>query len=271
MRYSVTMDVLVEMTQGPGWLARENDRIVFLPGDESVDIAHDVIEPLLIPRDIDESFAAFREWIHSGRPLPGMLLVSLESSVRLMSHNLSGLDVTEAANDATHRLDLGTTSEIVTVGMISSLVVNDAAEEASGMLVEGVVRASGLRIHMHRGWGTAGHRDTDIELPNSELHLELDGQSIMVGNGLAIGRWPYSHPDFDESLEPLILGDPAVSRLHAVVVPTDQGIALADRGSHNGSWVIRASGESVRVGPDSVEPLAAGDQIRVGDTVLQVQ
>lgn len=271
MRYSRTMDVLVEMTAGTGWLARENDRIVFLPNAESIDIAHDVIEPLLIPRDIDESFATFREWIHSGRPLPAMLLVSLESSVRLMSHDLAGLDVTEAANDATHRLDLGTTSETVTVGMISSLVVNDDAEDASGMLVEGVVRASGLRLHMHRGWGTAGPRDTDIGLPNSELHLELDGQSIMIGNGLVIGRWPYSHPDFDETLEPLILGDPAVSRLHALVLPTEQGIALADRGSHNGSWVIRASGESVRVTADAAEALSAGDQIRVGDTILQVQ
>ncbi len=265
------MDVLVEMTPGSGWLARENDRIVFLPGAESIDVAHDVIEPLLIPRDIDESFATMREWIHSGRPLPSMILVSLESSVRLMSHNLAQLTVTEAANEATHDLDLGTTSEIVTVGMISSLVVNDAEEEASGMLVEGVVRASGLRLHMHRGWGTAGPRDTDIDLPNSELHLELEGQSIMVGNGLVIGRWPYSHPEFDEALEPLILGDPAVSRLHALVIPTDDGIALADRGSHNGSWVIRASGESVRVSPESPEPLLAGDQVRVGDTILQVQ
>lgn len=265
------MDVLVEMTPGAGWLARENDRIVFLPGAESIDIAHDVIEPLLIPRDIDESFSTLREWIHSGRPLPAMVLVSLESSVRLMSHNLDGLDVTEAANDATHRLDLGTTSEIVTVGMISNLTVNDESEGASGMLVEGVVRASGLRLHMHRGWGTAGPRDTDIDLPNSDLHLELDGQSIMIGNGLVLGRWPYSHPDFDEALEPLILSDPAVSRLHALVIPTGQGISLADRGSHNGSWVIHESGESVRVNPDSMEALTAGDQIRVGDTILSVR
>lgn len=267
----MSMDVLVEMAPGAGWLARENDRIVFLPSAESIDVAHDVIEPLLIPRDIDESFAAFRDWIHSGRPLPAMLLVSLDSSVRLMSHNLDGVEVTEAANDATHRLDLGTTAEIITVGMISSLVVHDENEQASGMLVEGVVRAGGLRLHMHRGWGTAGPRDTDIDLPNSELHLELDGQSIMVGNGLVIGRWPYSHPNYDETLEPLILSDPAVSRLHALVLPTEHGIALADRGSHNGSWVIRSNGDSIRVGPDANEPLSAGDQVRVGDTILRVR
>jgi len=266
------MDVLVEMSPGAGWLARENDRIVFLPEAESIDVAHDVIEPLLIPRDIDESFKTLREWIHSGRPLPSMLLIGLESSVRIMCHDLGGLEVTEAANDATHRLDLGTTAEVMSVGMIANMVVNDPDESASGMLVEGVVRAGGVRVYLHRGWGSdAGARDTDIDLPNSELHLELDGKSIMIGNGLAIGRWPYSHPEFDEALEPLILSDPAVSRLHAVVLPTSSGVSFADRNSHNGSWVIRESGQPSRVEADEPQALAAGDQIRVGDTILRVQ
>lgn len=271
MRYSEAMDVLVEMTPGTGWLARENDRVVFLPNAESIDIAHDVIEPLLIPRDVNESFTTMREWIHSGRPLPPMLLLSLESSVRLMSYDLGGVEVTEADTEKKHRLDLGTTTEIVTVGMIANIVVHDDDENASGMLVEGVIRASGLRVYMHRGWGTAGARDTNISLPVSDLHLELDGQTIMVGNGLVIGRWPYSHPDFDQDLEPLILSDPAVSRLHAIVQPTVDGLALKDSGSHNGSWVIKSNGESIRVSPDRPQPLSLGDQIRVGDTTLRVQ
>lgn len=265
------MDVLVEMTPGTGWLARENDRVVFLPRAESIDVAHDVIEPLLIPRDVNESFATLQTWIESTRPLPPMLLVALESSVRLMCHELTSLDVIEAADTTLHSLELGTTPEIVSVGMISSLVVNDEHEDASGMLVEGVIRASGLRLHIHRGWGSDQSRDTDVDLPTSELHLELEGQSIVVGNGLVIGRWPYSHPEFDDSLEPLIVSDPAVSRLHAVVLPTPTGLSFVDRGSHNGSWVINNAGESVRADAEVVQSLTAGDQIRVGDTVLQVQ
>lgn len=261
----------MEMAAGDGWLARENDRIVYLPHAESVDVAHDVIEPLLIPKDVDESFATLRTWIHSSRPLPAMLLVSLENSVRLMCHDLDGLHITEAANDQSHLLDLGTTPEIVTVGMISNLIAHDDDESASGMLVEGVVRASGLRLHVHRGWGTAGPRDTDIGLPNSELHIELDGKSIMIGNGLVLGRWPFSHPDFDAALEPLIVSDPAVSRLHALVMPTSDGIAIVDRGSHNGSWVMRGSEPPMQVEKNSSEPLAPGDQIRIGDSVLKVQ
>ena len=191
--------------------------------------------------------------------------------MRLMCHDLPGLEITEAADTPSHAVDFGTTTEVISVGTITSLVVNDEDEEASGMLVEGVVRASGLRLHMHRGWGADESRDTDIDLPNSELQVELDGKSIVVGNGLVLGRWPYSHPEFDDSLEPLILSDPAVSRLHAVLLPTPTGLSFVDRGSHNGSWVIRQSGKSTRAYPDAAETLLAGDQIRVGDTVLQVQ
>ena len=264
------MDVLVEMTAGSGWLARENDRIVFLPEAESIDVAHDVIEPLLIPKDVNESFDTLGSWIGSNRPLPTMLLVSLENSVRIMCHELPGVEVTEAANGQTHHLDLGTTNAPVTVGSIANMVVNDEGEEASGMLVEGVVRASGLRIHIHRGWGAAGPRDTDVELPVSELRLELDGKSVEIGNGLVIGRWPYSHPRFDSSLEPLILDDPAVSRLHAEVAPTSDWIVITDRGSHNGSWVMRSDTAPVQLDAEVSEPLSRGDQIRVGDTVLRV-
>lgn len=266
------MDVLVEMTPGAGWLARENERIVFLPNTESIDVAHDVIEPLLIPRDVDESFATFREWIHSGRPLPSMLLIGLESSVRLMSYDLEGVTVTEAETDRTHTIEVGTTSEILTVGKIVNLSAHDEAEDASGMLVEGVVRAGGMRLHMHRGWGTAGPRDTAAHLPSSDLELELDGQTIVVGNGLVLGRWPYSHSEFNDALEPLILGDPAVSRLHAEVWPTAGALTVFDKGSHNGTWVVRgATGKSVKVSSDAPQIVESGDEIRVGDTTLSVR
>lgn len=266
------MDVLVEMTPGNGWLARENERIVFLPHDETIDVAHDVIEPLLIPRDLNESFSTLRDWIHSGRPLPAMLLVGLESSVRLMGYDIGELEVTEAENNATHKLDLGTTTEIITVGKIANLAANDAEADASGMLVEGVVRAGGLRLHMHRGWGTAGPRETEAHLPSSDLELELDGQAIVVGTGLVVGRWPYSDVDFDRSLEPLILSDPTVSRLHAEVLPTAGALTVFDKDSHNGTWVVRAvTGESIRVQRDTPQVAEVGDQIRVGDATLRVR
>ena len=99
VRYSKVMDVLIEMTPGAGWLARENDRVVFLPGEESVETAHDVIEPLLVAKSTDESFETLQSWIHRETPLPPMILVSLESSVRFLSHGIDELSMLERPDD----------------------------------------------------------------------------------------------------------------------------------------------------------------------------
>lgn len=269
MRYSEVMDVLVEMTPGAGWLARESDRIVFLPAPESEEVAHDVIEPLLIPRDVDESFETMRRWIEDDVPLPPMMLVSLEPAVRILNHGITDLFKTESPKHSAERLH-ASHAEILELGAIANLIANDENAEASGMLVEGVVRASGLRLHFHRGWGTDDNRDTNVELPTSLLEIQLDDRRVEVGNGLVLGRWPYSHPDFDDALEPLILNDPAVSRLHALIKPDQHRVTLTDSGSHNGTWIIRASGESIKVDPATPQDLESGDQIRIGDTMLRV-
>ncbi len=263
------MDVLVEMTPGSGWLAREDDRIVFIPTAETVDTAHDVIEPLLIPRNVNDSFATILGWIAADFPLPPMILISLESSVRVFNH---GIDTATwaAPRSAAEQLAPASSNEIVELGEISSLVINDDAEQASGMLVEGVIRAGGLRLHFHRGWGADGPRETNKDLPSSLLEIELGSRRLGIGNGLVLGRWPYSHPEFDDALEPLILNDPAVSRLHATIAPTDAGIVLSDFGSHNGTWIIRATGESVQVNAGNTHVLQSDDQIRVGDTILRI-
>ena len=265
------MDVLLEMTPGTGWVAREKQRLVFLPGAETVDVAHDVIEPLLLPRDLDESIDIFRGWLQSSRPLPPMLLVALESNVRLLCHNFGKLDITEAVSGESHSLELGTTSEVVQVGKISSLGAGELAEEPSGMLVEGVIRAGGVQLHIHRGWGTEGPPDTSAHERVSTMSIELEGESIAIGTGLVLGRWPYSHPDFDAKLEPVIVADPAVSRLHVEIRPTSEGTVLIDRGSHNGTWVVHSSEGRTSKAEGGVEiPLAAGDQIRLGDTTIRV-
>lgn len=270
MRNYEVMDVLVEMTHGSGWLAREGGRIVFLPNAESIDTAHDVIEPLLIPRDVDDSFATMQQWIEERLPLPEMILISLEQSVRVLNHKNKLVSFRDGPGQPLVPLAVTGGSSIKRLGQIANLIINDDDEEASGMLVEGVIRAGGLRVHFHRGRGADGLRDTNTTLPVSSLKIELDNHQVEVGNGLVLGRWPYSHPDFDDALAPIIVNDPAVSRLHAIIAPTSTGAELSDQNSHNGTWVIRASGESERVTGDSPKPLHSGEEIRVGDTMLRV-
>jgi len=270
--YSSAMDVLVEMTPGAGWLAREKQRVVFLPKVESIDVAHDVIEPLLLPRDLDESFATLREWFETDRPLPPLILVALESSVRIMSNLSDGVEVVHAANSKPQVVRFEIASEVVNVGQASSIASGDLSAEASGMLVEGVVRAGGLRVHLHRGWGTIGPPSTKAFEQTSTMSLEIEGDTVVIGTGLVLGRWPYSHPDFDPVLEPVIVSDPAVSRLHAEIRPTAEGATLIDRGSHNGTWVVHtAEGRTSKADEGAPIEVSAGDQIRLGDTLIQVR
>jgi hypothetical protein len=62
----------------------------------------------------------------------------------------------------------------------------------------------------------------------------------------------------------LVLDDPGVSRRHARVVPDNGGVIVEDLGSSNGTFV---NGQRIS-GP--VE-LGAGDEVRVGATVLGVE
>ncbi len=60
------------------------------------------------------------------------------------------------------------------------------------------------------------------------------------------------------------LPDPEVSRRHASVRPTDDGLVVEDLGSMNGTWVDgrRLTGPLV---------VAAGSTLRVGDTTIAVE
>lgn len=80
----------------------------------------------------------------------------------------------------------------------------------------------------------------------------LEGKIIALDPaGCSLGR---------DAQNDLVLGEPAVSRRHARVVPAGAGWAVVDEGSGNGVWVNGA-----RV---SRQELADGDVIRIGQTSL---
>jgi pSer/pThr/pTyr-binding forkhead associated (FHA) protein len=61
----------------------------------------------------------------------------------------------------------------------------------------------------------------------------------------------------------LFIDDPEISRAHAVLAPTGDGLEIEDLGSLNGTWV---NGERIT----SAMLLAAGDVIKVGTTRVEV-
>lgn len=82
----------------------------------------------------------------------------------------------------------------------------------------------------------------------------MRGLSFRVGRGVqVIGRAPTAD---------IVFVDPHLSRRHATVQLTAEGVSLTDLGSTNGSWLNdrRISGSV---------PLADGDVVRVGRTELR--
>jgi pSer/pThr/pTyr-binding forkhead associated (FHA) protein len=82
----------------------------------------------------------------------------------------------------------------------------------------------------------------------------MHGREVAVLSGITLGR-----DDCD-----VVLSDPEVSRRHAVVLESPEGFAIEDLGSTNGTWV---NGERI----DRPEPLHAGDEVRLGNTVWHVR
>jgi pSer/pThr/pTyr-binding forkhead associated (FHA) protein len=82
----------------------------------------------------------------------------------------------------------------------------------------------------------------------------LAGRRVEVTSALVLGR----------QTADLVLDDPQVSRRHASVRPAGDALEVEDHGSLNGTWVNGA-----RVG--GATRLAPGDQVRLGDTVFEVE
>jgi pSer/pThr/pTyr-binding forkhead associated (FHA) protein len=110
-----------------------------------------------------------------------------------------------------------------------------------------------------------GERPTD---PEGKTAFVLDlptGESFDVVGTTLIGRNPQPRPG--ESVDGLIaIGawEKSVSKTHAILVPHPDGITVRDRGSSNGSWVIRADGTETRCAPGEDVVVRAGDRIRLG-------
>ncbi len=82
----------------------------------------------------------------------------------------------------------------------------------------------------------------------------IHGREVPVLAGTTVGR-----DDCD-----VVLTDPEVSRRHAVLVASSDGLAIEDLGSTNGTWV---NGQRIA----RPEPIRAGDEVRFGNTVWHVR
>lgn len=102
--------------------------------------------------------------------------------------------------------------------------------------------------------------------------LVLDtGQRIDVTATVLIGRAP-SPADGEGDVQRVPVADESrsVSKTHVAIMPTRRGLLAVDRGSTNGSAIVRDATETALV-PGNPVALAAGDTVRFGDRSLIVE
>ncbi|SDQ76465.1 Uncharacterized membrane protein YckC, RDD family [Microbacterium sp. cf332] len=102
----------------------------------------------------------------------------------------------------------------------------------------------------------------------SAVELTLDsGETITVGGGgVVLGRAPSTGPQ-DVDVTPVPVVDPtrSISKTHwALLLPADGRVVAVERGSTNGSVLVRGGRESALV-PGEPVALRDGDTIRFGD------
>ncbi|REJ06918.1 FHA domain-containing protein [Microbacterium bovistercoris] len=102
--------------------------------------------------------------------------------------------------------------------------------------------------------------------------LVLDtGERIEVRATVLIGRSP-KPADGEGSVQLVPLADDSrsVSKTHLAIMPTRRGLLAVDRGSTNGSAVLRGGVETA-LAPGQPQPLTTGDGVRFGDRMLRVE
>lgn len=101
----------------------------------------------------------------------------------------------------------------------------------------------------------------------AQVELTLDsGESVVVtGGGVVLGRSPATGPE-DRDVTPVPVADPtrSISKTHWALLCRDGAVFAVERGSTNGSVLLRGSAEQA-LEPGSPIALRDGDVIRFGD------
>lgn len=109
-----------------------------------------------------------------------------------------------------------------------------------------------------------------VPAPSPRWGLRFDtGETVAVTGPLLIGRDP--DPASAPGAEPHRLLDESrsLSKTHALLTPTAHGLEVVDRGSTNGSAVVRAGVETAAVAGVALSA-AVGDTVRLGDRLAEV-
>jgi len=126
---------------------------------------------------------------------------------------------------------------------------------------EGYVFVGPVEVSVEAGDVPRGTIDLDARIVEGAGALPPGSLLLPTGDRVPLGEYEVSIGRNDDCT--VILADPNVSRLHAVVRPSGDGFVVVDQGSTNGTRVNEA-----RV---SEHQLVAGDELRFGNTVIRFE
>ncbi|MEW2013220.1 MULTISPECIES: RDD family protein [Microbacterium] len=106
--------------------------------------------------------------------------------------------------------------------------------------------------------------------PSPRWGLRFDtGETVAVTGPLLIGRDPDAASAPGAEPHRLLDESRSLSKTHAILTPTAHGLEVVDRGSTNGSAVVRAGVETAAVAGVALAA-AVGDTVRLGDRLAEV-
>jgi len=101
--------------------------------------------------------------------------------------------------------------------------------------------------------------------------LVLDGRSVLVDAPVLLGRAPERSPGREGvRLVSVPSDDATVSKTHALLEPTPEGIAVTDLGSTNGTYLVDSQG-SHELAPGLAETVPRGGAIYFGEAECRVR
>ena len=125
---------------------------------------------------------------------------------------------------------------------------------------------------------TEQHASVLISGPRPPLGVLVidDGATLAIDRDVLIGREPHGESEvLAGAAEPLALTDAnnSVSRRHARIVLDEWRVLASDLGSSNGTWLNRGPDPLswIEIGSDEQVELHAGDRLRVGSRLVQVE
>ncbi|WP_210766404.1 FHA domain-containing protein, partial [Cellulomonas algicola] len=99
-----------------------------------------------------------------------------------------------------------------------------------------------------------------------------DGERLLVTGLTLIGRNPEPRPgEVVAGLVPMIDMTRSVSKTHASVRWDGATLWVADRGSTNGTALVRPGAQPLRLGTATEEEAPVGSQLRLGERVFRVE